>query len=58
MTGDDGVGIDHVAPALGHLFSVLAQDDALVKKLSERFTLADDTFVKEYFVPESRVEEM
>jgi hypothetical protein len=28
---DDGVGVDDVAAALGHLFAVLAEDDALVE---------------------------
>ena len=52
--GDDGIGVDDVAAALGHLLVVFAEDHALVDELLERLGRADDAAVEEHFVPEAR----
>jgi hypothetical protein len=55
---DDGVGVDDVAAALGHLFAVLAEDDALVEKFLERLGLRDDAEVEKDLVPEAGVQQV
>ena len=56
--GDDLVGVDHVAAALGHLLAVLAEDEALIDQPLERLGRGDVAVIEEHLVPEPRVEQV
>ena len=58
VLGDDGVWIDHVAPALGHLHPILSQDQALVDEALERFWGREVPEVAEHLVPKAGIEEV
>jgi len=58
VLADDGVGVDDVAARLGHFFTVLAEDDALVKEPGKGLGRGDDAEVVQYVVPEARIEQV
>ena len=52
------VGIHHVAARLGHLLSVLAENQALIDELEKRFRRGDVAEIEQNLVPEPRVKQM
>jgi len=56
--GDDGVGIHHVAAALGHLHPVLSEDEALIDEALEGFGGGEVAEIEENLVPEARIEQV
>ena len=55
---DHVVRVDDVAAALGHLLSVLAEDQTLVDETLKRLRCADMAEIEEHLVPEARVEQV
>ena len=55
---DDGVGVDDVAAALGHLLAVFAHDKALVEELRERLRRREDANVVQEAMPEARIQQV
>ena len=56
--GNDAVGSDDIAPALGHFLAVGAEDHALVDQTLEGFGRGDMAEVMENLVPEAGIKKM